>query len=180
MSKRPATISARKNSDDIGGRRPPEDAPACLPISIEGYLPYLINSIAIKLTKAAGPRFAAFDLTIPKWRILLTVYEHGMLRFRDLALLTSIEPPTLSRLLNLMQGDGLCRRRRGRSDNRSVMISLTNAGRQLFERTIPWATTVEEGLLAGLDDADTAALRQLLARIYQNLDGGGDGNRTQE
>lgn len=146
------------------------------PISIDDYIPYLVNRVAVRLIKNATPHFRGHGLSVPQWRVLLALWERERMTFGELASITSVEPPTLSRLLDLMQNDGLCRRRRNKSDSRVVYLSLTAAGRQLFEETIPWANDVERNLLKGLSKAQVAGLRAMLVTMFENVENWSDGN----
>jgi DNA-binding MarR family transcriptional regulator len=113
--------------------------------------------------------FEQLGLTVPQWRILLTLWQHRECRFGELAELTSIEPPTLSRLLTAMTKLRLVKRRRIAEDSRSIKLSLTAAGTALFERSLPFAENCNQIYLAGLSDADLAVLQRGLATIYDNV-----------
>jgi DNA-binding MarR family transcriptional regulator len=117
----------------------------------------------------SADEFEKIGLTVPQWRILFALWETGGCRFGTLAGLTSIEPPTLSRLLNLLEAKRLVRRRRNPSDTRSTSISLTAAGKTRFESTLPFARDVTAMYLAGVSKADVNALRRALTQIYDNV-----------
>lgn len=121
------------------------------------------------MLNCSAEEFESFGLTVPQWRILLTLSQHPECRFGELAKLTSIEPPTLSRLLNGMTKLRWVKRKRIAEDTRSVSVSLTPGGRALFERTIPFAEDVNRRYIAGLSAADLAVLRRALATIYDNV-----------
>ena len=140
------------------------------PISINSYIPTLVNRVAGAALKGASGEFAKRGLTVPKYRILLTVAEYGNIHFRELAKLTSVERPTLSRLLDEMQSAGLLRRRPDPDDSRSVNISLMAAGRTLLEGTTDWALEVEKDILEGISGAEAQVLRRLLLQMFVNLE----------
>jgi DNA-binding MarR family transcriptional regulator len=138
-------------------------------LTIESYVPYLVNRAAVAMLGYSAREFEKLGLTVPKWRILLALWNHDECRFGDLAQLTSIEPPTLSRFLNAMSAARLVARRRIESDSRSVSISLTAAGRALFEKTIPFAENVNRTYVKGLSAAELAVLRRALTTIHANV-----------
>ena len=138
-------------------------------LHIESYVPYLVNRAATAMLNYSAVEFEQYGLTVPQWRILLTLSQHRECRFGELAKLTSIEPPTLSRLLNAMTKARWVKRTRIEEDTRSVNVSLTAAGVALFERTIPFAESVNDFYLDGLSEADVAVLRRGLAAIYANV-----------
>jgi DNA-binding MarR family transcriptional regulator len=138
-------------------------------VQIESYIPYLVNRAATAMLNYSALEFEQLGLTVPQWRILLTLWQHRECRFGELAELTSIEPPTLSRLLAAMTKLRLIKRRRIAEDSRSIKLSLTAAGAALFERSLPFAENCNQIYLAGLSAADLAVLQRGLATIYDNV-----------
>jgi MarR family transcriptional regulator, organic hydroperoxide resistance regulator len=136
---------------------------------IESYVPYLVNRAATAMLNYSAHEFEKFGVTVPQWRILLALWHHRECRFGELATLTSIEPPTLSRLLNGMTAQRLVKRLRTANDSRSVTLSLTAAGRALFQKTLPFADEVNARYTEGLSRSELAVLRRSLAKIYQNV-----------
>jgi DNA-binding MarR family transcriptional regulator len=136
---------------------------------IESYVPYLVNRAATAMLNYSAREFEHFGVTVPQWRILLALWNHRECRFGELATLTSIEPPTLSRLLNGMTANKLVKRSRTATDSRSVTLSLTAAGRALFQKTIPFADEVNAQYTEGLTRSELAVLRRSLAKIYENV-----------
>ena len=145
-------------------------APASGGLRIESYVPYLVNRAATAMLNYSAREFEKLGLTVPQWRILLTLWQRRECRFGELAELTNIEPPTLSRLLNAMTASRYVRRRRIEEDTRSVNVSLTPLGTALFEKTIPFADDVSRRYLEGLSPADLAVLRRALTTIYDNVE----------
>ena len=139
------------------------------PISINTYIPTLVNRVAGAALKGASGEFSKRGLTVPKYRILLTVAEYENIHFRQLANLTSVEPPTLSRLLDEMEGAGLLQRRPDPDDSRSINILLRAPGHALLESTTEWALEVEKDVLRGISRADAQLVRRLLIRMFENL-----------
>ncbi|MGA2395861.1 MAG: MarR family transcriptional regulator [Candidatus Lustribacter sp.] len=128
-----------------------------------------MNRAATAMLNYSALEFEQLGLTVPQWRILLTLWQHRECRFRELAELTSIEPPTLSRLLAAMTKARLLKRRRSAEDSRSINLSLTAAGAALFERSMPFADNCNRIYLDGLSASDLAVLRRGLATIYANV-----------
>ena len=140
--------------------------------SLDGYVPFLINRLAIALVAYSTPEFESRGLTIPTYRILMALRQIKACSFKELIEKTRIEPPTLSRLLNLLEESRLIRRRKSDVDSRSVMVSLTPAGRAIAARQIQFSLSVEDMALQGVSREDAATLRRLLAQIYDNVTSG--------
>ncbi|RIQ34899.1 MarR family winged helix-turn-helix transcriptional regulator [Jiangella rhizosphaerae] len=64
---------------------------------------------------------------------------------------------------------GLVRRERSAADGRSAVVVLTDEGRALNERVVAALLEHEETLLDGLDDAQRAALAELLKTLLGDL-----------
>ncbi len=156
-------VSLRKAA---GKRKGPRAVQA---LALGDYLPYLVTRISTKLLKNATPSFSSHGLTVPQWRLLVALWEHENLRPVDIADITSIERPTLSRLLESMRRAGYLRRKRVQADNRSVEISSTEAGRNIVVKTLPWALEVENQALKGMRKSDVRALRRMLKLMYENI-----------
>lgn len=137
-------------------------------LRIEDYIPYLVNRAAIAMLSYSALDFQRHGLTAPQWRILAAVRGETTCRFGKLAEITSIEPSTLSRLLNGLQERGLVRRDRAPSDSRAVDVSLTAEGIRKVEDMLPFALEVNAGFLAGISKTDVETARRVLTAIYHN------------
>jgi DNA-binding MarR family transcriptional regulator len=133
------------------------------------YIPYLINRVAVGMVKYFARDLKRYGLNIQKWRILAAVLSRSECRFGELARITSIDGPTLSRLVARLQRDGLLRCRPLASDSRTFLASLTPKGRALANRVLPRAFAAEAAMVEGLTPAAIAAFARTLNTMYDNL-----------
>ena len=136
---------------------------------LSSYLPYLLNRVAMEMLRGADEKFSRFGLSVAKWRTLAVLSDVGSCTFGELVHLTSVEPATLSRMVGGLATAGLVRRRKHPSDARSISISLTSKGAQLFEDTLPWSHEVEDTLVQDLSAAEVRRLKQVLKKVYLNV-----------
>ncbi|MFD8593387.1 MarR family winged helix-turn-helix transcriptional regulator [Kitasatospora sp. NPDC059646] len=110
-------------------------------------------------------------LTYPQYLVMLVLWEHGELPVKQLGERLRLDSGTLSPLLKRLEATGLVLRARSPQDERSVIVSLTPAGRDLREpaRAVPRRI----GAAAGLPLSDLRTLRELLNRLTANLDAAG-------
>jgi DNA-binding MarR family transcriptional regulator len=134
-------------------------------------LPYLINRVGAALVGFATPSLKKHHLTIPLWRVLAVLAHKGELRQVDLAGATSLDPPTISRLISYAARRGLVTRTRSDTSNREVSVRITKAGKEMVDKVIPHMIADEEIVLAGLSRAELATLRSILRRMYDNIAG---------
>ncbi len=134
----------------------------------ESYIPFLINRAAIAQLSFSSRTFEKFGITVPKWRVLSRLGTYGSMRVGDIAKLTSIEGSTLSRILSELEAAGSIKRKYLPSDSRVIRITLTRAGKNLFDRLMPYHDHVQQMSTAGLTPLEVATLRRALKRVFFN------------
>ncbi|MEK9971097.1 MAG: MarR family winged helix-turn-helix transcriptional regulator [Ferrovibrio sp.] len=145
----------------------PDDHSA--PLRLDRYLPYLINRAGVSMATRFSAALREAGVALQDWRVLAALRERDGQRLTELALRTSIEVSTLSRLVGSMETAGLVSRSRDSLDARAIVIRLTPAGDSITIRLTPAALQLEATALAGLNDGEIAQLKMLLERIYGNL-----------
>lgn len=140
---------------------------------LTAYLPYLLNRAGSRIAAAFTEELREHGITLPMWRVLAAVHHQDGVRIGDLSSLTSIEVSTASRLVGALERKGLADRRRARSgdgDARVVRVHLSTAGHALTERIIPLAKEYEAIALDGFSPAETDQLKEMLVRLFKNMD----------
>lgn len=125
--------------------------------------------------KAVRARFeaelAADGASLATYVVLHDAVAATGLSQRELAERIGLEGPTLTRHLDRMEAEGLIVRRRDPHDRRVWRIEPTAAGRRLYERLRRTADRLERTLTSGLEAAEIQALRHLLTRLRENMEG---------
>ncbi|MGX9347995.1 MarR family winged helix-turn-helix transcriptional regulator [Microbacterium sp. KNMS] len=102
-----------------------------------------------------------------QWRTLAILRERGPLRIGELARLSRITQPGVTRLIGGMADAGLVAREPDPDDSRAVRVAATERGEQAY---VAWRVQLVEALLprfADLSDSEWQALRtsaELLTR----------------
>lgn len=102
-----------------------------------------------------------------QWRTLTILREHGELRLGELARLSRVTQPGMTRLIGTMSDHGLVRKTTDAVDSRVAVIEVTAAGRQALDAWLAQLTTALAPHFADLDAADWDALSRtadILAR----------------
>ncbi|VTU45275.1 homoprotocatechuate degradation operon regulator, HpaR (plasmid) [Variovorax sp. SRS16] len=110
-----------------------------------------------------------FKLSLTEWRVCVALHHQEHQRLSDLALHTSTDPSTLSRVVDGLLQRGVLVRERSNEDARALALGLTEAGRDLTLRIIPLAQLYERVSLSGLTTAQAESLRDMLVMVYDNL-----------
>jgi DNA-binding MarR family transcriptional regulator len=101
----------------------------------------------------------------PRHLVALTVLrDHGAITQQALAGALQIDRTNLVGLLNELEGDGLVARTRSAEDRRRHLVELTAAGTQRLRDAETVLVSVEEELLAALDQDERRTLYALLHR----------------
>lgn len=102
------------------------------------------------------------------WSILAVLTESGPLIQRDLAKRLSIEGPTLTRHLSLMEARGLVKRDRATGDRRTALVTITPSGRKLSRRLAGVADECYGVVMQGFTAEEIDLLRSMLQRVHHN------------
>jgi DNA-binding MarR family transcriptional regulator len=138
---------------------------------LDSYLPYLLNRAGTRLATSFGEEVRPHGATLQIWRVLAALRERDGRRMGDLALTTSVEMSTLTRLVDGMEKKGLVARRRDPEDARVVVLHAAPAGRRLTSRLLPIAERYEKVALRGFAPKEAEQLKEALRRVYANMHG---------
>jgi DNA-binding MarR family transcriptional regulator len=78
---------------------------------------------------------------------------------------------TISLRMNKLEEEGLIERGADPASRRNTLITLTDRGRELFERTVPAHLDNERRLLASLTDGERETLESLLRKLLVEFEG---------
>lgn len=137
---------------------------------LDDYVPYLLNRAGARIAASFTEVVRGYGITLPMWRVLAALNESDGQRMGELARHTSIDASTLSRVVDGMEQRGIARRTRQDGDARSVTVHATPEGSALTARIVPMALSYEEVALAGFDEREAKLLKQLLKRVFDNMD----------
>lgn len=105
-----------------------------------------------------------------RWMVLLHVSLKDAISHGELADRLGIEAPTLVRMIDRMEADGLLHRRASETDRRVKHLHLSPAGRKEVERIRASAAEVRREALLGLDKSEIAAALNVLQKIRTTLE----------
>ena len=110
-----------------------------------------------------------YDLTLGQPKILEYLDEVGSSEQKSIARFCEIEEATVGSILKRMEQSGLITRQRDKDNRRSILVTLTDKGRQSAQRVQLLFDEVESCVLDGIDDSQQAILRDMLRKVYHNL-----------
>ncbi len=112
----------------------------------------------------------AVGLDVPSWRVLASIHESGVASISEIADQAIVKLPTMHRIIQRMQADGLVVCRPRASDARVTEVLLTDAGRSA--QGVAWAEAemVYRKAFGDMSGRDIDKLNRLLTRLFANLE----------
>lgn len=95
-----------------------------------------------------------------QWRTLSLLREHGPQRIGDLAALSRVTQPGMTRLVAQMADAGLLERRHDEHDSRATVVTVTPAGLAALDEWIQVLGAALAPRFSDLDADDWAAIRR--------------------
>jgi DNA-binding MarR family transcriptional regulator len=138
-------------------------------LGLTNFAPYLMNRIMGRYNAGFREELATLGLTTPKARALavLTVVEAPLIG--ELAVYTVTEQSTLSRALDQLQADALIRRDTDPTDSRATRITITEAGRAVFDDLWPHMASAEDRMFRDIPEAERQAFLTTLQKMLLNI-----------
>ena len=103
-------------------------------MKLSNQLCFPLYAAARNVTNLYTPHLKPLGLTYTQYIVLLVLWENEEATVGELCEKLMLDNGTLTPLLKKLQSAGYVERRRGEHDDRVVVISLTDAGRELQER----------------------------------------------
>jgi len=122
-----------------------------------------------------------YEFTLPRFDLLaqLDRAEAG-LTMGELSRRLMVSNGNVTGLIDRLVGEGLVARKPAPEDRRAQLVTLTPAGRKVFDAMWPEHQRWINSLLEGLDRAETKALFALLGKLKKSLSAGGTGAQLRQ
>ncbi|MGA4602565.1 MarR family transcriptional regulator [Ectopseudomonas hydrolytica] len=115
-------------------------------------------------------RLVGLGLSQARWLVLLHLARFTeMPTQRELAQSVGVEGPTLARLLDSLETQGLVTRVAVPEDRRAKKIALQPKAQPLIEKIEAISTQLRQEVFAGIDEEDLRRCQQVHARVLGNL-----------
>jgi DNA-binding MarR family transcriptional regulator len=147
-------------------QRAPEPPANASALRLDDFLPYRLNVCASLVSQALARVYAErYGIGVPEWRVLMTLGEIAMTTAKAIGEHSHMHKTKVSRAVALLERRKLVSRRDNRADRREAFLSLTPAGREIYNDLAPTALAFAQRLMETVDPADRAALDRALSRL---------------
>ncbi len=129
-----------------------------------GYLfNHFANSVYRWTTQEMG-------LQRPEFALLFCVAALGKATATDVVTLTGTPKNSVSRAVSKLLAEGMLRRDADESDARRAILTLTPAGRRIYEKILPRFRDRQERMISVLSASERAELSRLLNKLVERDD----------
>lgn len=137
---------------------------------IEDFVPYRLYRVTNRLNAKLLGKLKTIRINPSQWRVLSVLRAYGVLNIGQIADLTLMEQPTVSRVVAQLEAKGNLRRRPSSADARVTEVALTGKGVTAFEAIIPTAMRHQQQAFEGFSAKELDTLKRLLAKVEKNID----------
>lgn len=162
--------STGRATDDrtFGQAEPPADFD---PLKLSNQLCFPLYATSRAITKRYTPLLKKLDLTYTQYLVMMVLWEHRQTTVRDLGDQLYLDSGTLTPLLKKMEAKDLLTRRRDTTDERKVVVTITDKGQRLRDEALSIPETIWH--CVNIPASDAAELKRLLAEVMGNLNAEG-------
>lgn len=130
-------------------------------LQLDQQLCFALYSTSLAMTKVYKPMLSELGLTYPQYLVMLVLWEHDELAISELGTRLTLDSGTLTPLLKRLESAGFVKRERDAADERRVLVSLTDSGRELRNT----AVGIPEKLLCATQ-CSIEEIQSLTARLH--------------
>jgi DNA-binding MarR family transcriptional regulator len=137
-------------------------------LKLDDFLPYRLSLASNAVSQVIAQSYEElFGLKMPEWRVVAALGEDGELTQQEIVGRTKMDKVMVSRAAQVLERRKLVRRQPNAEDARSLRLSLTPAGRELYARVVPEALEFEAKVLEVLSAQEVSELKGLLRRLEE-------------
>ncbi|ASR48052.1 transcriptional regulator [Paenibacillus kribbensis] len=122
-----------------------------------------------KMSQQLSLSLKPYDISPEQWLVLYQIYQSEGLNQKEIAAKAVKDQPTTTRIIDLLDKKGWVRRVNSPQDRRAYLLHLTEAGRQLVEKTLPVERDVNLDFVKGISSDELQQFRQTLLQIHANI-----------
>jgi len=132
---------------------------------VDDYLPALLAQASHVISGEFHRVVRAKGFTVSEWRVLASLAGGEAMSVGQLAQVTVMKQPTVTRVLDRMEERGQVKRVASTGDRRVTLVRITPAGNRLVSLLVPLAEDHERRVLEPFGLARAAELKQTLRRM---------------
>src|SRR5262245_45931258 len=133
--------------------------------ALDNFLPHQLNVLSSLVSQALTQVYAPYGIGIPEWRVLVSLGEFQVMTGKAIGARTHMHKTKVSRAVAQLERRKLLVRRANRDDLREAFLSLTPAGRAIYEELAPRALEFMDRLAEVVPQGDRAAFDRAMKQL---------------
>ena len=141
-------------------------------IKLENQLCFPLYVCSKEIVRRYKPFLDELELTYTQYIAMMVLWEHGSINVRQLGEYLYLDSGTLTPVLKTLEGKGYVQRKRCETDERSVIVAVTETGMELREKAVTIPPRM--GACVNLTANDAAELARILKKIIGGFTAGAE------
>lgn len=134
---------------------------------LDDQLCFALYSTSLAMMRVYRGLLPKLGLTYPQYLVMMVLWEQDQLTVSDIGERLFLDSATLTPLLKRMEAQGLLQRARARSDERQVIISLTEQGHALRKEAAQIMSAIQCASQCSIEEI--TSLRDQLVALRSKL-----------
>lgn len=136
-------------------------------LKLDNQLCFPLYACSREIIKKYKPYLDKLDLTYTQYIVIMVLWEQEKINVRELGKKLFLDSGTLTPLLKKLENKGYIERNRSTSDERNLIISITDKGRNLKDKAKNIPEKISNCIEISSDDAIN--LYKILNKILNNI-----------
>jgi DNA-binding MarR family transcriptional regulator len=155
------------NSGPVQNAAAEDSSDDARPLQLQNFLPHRLNVLSSLVSQALTQVYGRYGIGIPEWRVLVSLGQFGVMTGKAIGARTHMHKTKVSRAVAQLEGRKFVTRKANRDDLREAFLSLTPAGRAVYDELAPRALEFTEKLSDVVSPADRAAFDRAMAQLTE-------------
>ncbi|WP_332854951.1 MarR family winged helix-turn-helix transcriptional regulator [Duganella sp. S19_KUP01_CR8] len=131
------------------------------------FMCFAVYSTNLAYSRVYKPVLEKLGLTYPQYVTIICLWEEDNQTVKALSEKLFLEPSTMTPMLKRLEAMAYVRRERDSEDERSVRVSLTDAGRELREKAFAFRAVTAKA--SGLEPEEFRVLQKAIVKLRTSL-----------
>lgn len=140
------------------------------PLDLNQFFPYQFSVLAQQMSEFIAQIYREkYGLTRFEWRVIATIGQHGKISARQICQFTHLDKMQASRAINKLTQSASISQQNSEQDRRTILLSLTDSGKEMYQEIIPLVVEQEQVLLQGLSAEEIKQFKQITQKLSAQL-----------
>jgi len=132
-------------------------------LKLDNQLCFPLYAVSKEIVRRYTPFLNEIDLTYTQYIVMMVMWEHKNVSVKELGKKLFLDSGTLTPLLKNLEKKGFVTRERSKTDERFLVVSITDAGMELREKAVD--IPMKLGSCISLDEKEALQLYTIVRKL---------------